>query len=319
LTVSFLGLKLDQTGENRVRVTGAIGSPPSPTYKVSATYRDGYRAAGQLTIFGRDAVKKARRCGEILLERMRAAGMTWREAVVECIGAGACAPGMLPLGDIASLKEVALRIALESDDKDSVDYFTRQIIPLVTSGPQGTTGYAEGRPRVHPIFRYWPCLIHRNRVNSQVVYVDYKSQSSVQAGTIVPPRTVPPPRQSIRRHTLEPVTTKDEGARRVLGDIAIARSGDKGTMSNIGVIARRANDYPQLANWLTAERVASYLAPMEIQQVERFELPNLHALNFLVHGVLAHGLRTDAQGKALGQVLLEMPLDSDSMPGDQDE
>lgn len=313
LTVSFLGLKLEQLAENRVLVTGAIGSPPSPTLKVSATYRDGYRAAGQLTIFGRDAVKKAHRCGEIVLERMRAAGMSWRNAVVECIGAGACAPGILPIDEVTSLREVGLRIALEAEDKDVVDYFTRQVIPLVTAGPQGTTGYAEGRPRVHPIFRYWPCLIDRQRVTPQIVFVDYDTKSSASAASIhVPPRT-------LRRHAIEPYATLTHDSRRCLGDIAIARSGDKGTMANIGVVSRSAEAYEQLADWLTAERVSSYLAPMGIQKVERFELPNLHALNFLIHGVLANGLRIDAQGKAMGQVLLEMPLDDDSTPGDQDE
>lgn len=313
LTVSFLELQLEQTDENRVRVTGAIGSAPSPTFKVSATYRDGYRAAGQLTLFGRDAVKKAHRCGEIVLERMRTAGMRWRDAVVECIGAGACAPGVLPMDEVTSLKEVGLRISLEADDKDVVEYFTRQIIPLVTAGPQGTTGYAEGRPRVHPIFRYWPCLIDRLHVTPQIVFVDYDTMSAPSAVSIAVPPRVSRPR------AIEPSATQAHGSRGCLGDIAIARSGDKGSMANIGVIARSAATYEQLANWLTVERVSSYLAPMGIQHVERFELPNLHALNFLVHGILAHGLRIDAQGKALGQVLLEMPLDSDWTPGDHDE
>lgn len=308
LTVSFLGLKLTQEGPDRVRVAGARGLPPSPTFKVSATYRDGFRAAGLLTLFGSDAVKKANRCGQIVLERMRAAGMKWRDAIVECIGAGACATGVLPASDFESLREVAFRIALEADDQQVVEFFTRQIIPLVTAGPQGTTGYAEGRPRVHPIFRYWPCLIDRKQVTAKWSMIDVQPPSPDRSPTVPvlkwPPQRVPSPAPM-------PAIARAPRPREVLGDIAIARSGDKGTTANIGIISRHSNDYPTLTEWLTAERVAAFLAPIGIQRVERFLLPNLHGMNFLVHGVLSRGLRCDAQGKALGQVLLEMPLDQD--------
>jgi hypothetical protein len=310
LTVSFLNLHLQNIGPDRVSVKGARGSPPSPTYKVSATYTDGYRAAGLLTIFGRDAVKKAHRCGEIVLERMRAAGLRWRDVVVECIGAGACAAGVLPENEFDSLKEVAFRIALEAEDQEAVEFFTRQIIPLVTAGPQGTTGYAEGRPRVHSIVRYWPCLISRGNVTPRVEYVDVSpSIAPVPVATRARPTAVPSAAQL--PVTLATAMSRDvqRSRPRVLGDIAIARSGDKGTMSNIGVISRSSDQYPELIRWLTPDRVATFLEPLGIDRVERFEMPNLHGMNFLVHGVLSRGLRCDAQGKALGQVLLEMPLE----------
>ena len=316
LTVSFLNLKLEHEGSDRVRVTGALGSPPSPTFKVSATYRDGYRAAGLLTIFGRDAVKKAQRCGEIVLERMRAAGLKWRDAVVECIGAGACAAGVTPSDDVASLNEVAFRIALEADDQKVVEFFTRQIIPLVTAGPQGTTGYAEGRPRVHPIFRYWPCLIDRRHVTPRLAAIQTEQHNATSS-------TPWPPNSSIltasRTNDLLPVAESLKRPRQTLGDIALARSGDKGSTANIGIISRNPADYVHLTRWLTADRVAAFLAPLGVKRVERFELPNLHAVNFLVHGILSRGLRCDSQGKALGQVLLEMSLDRDREVDGDDE
>lgn len=315
LTVSFLDLHLESVGPDRVRVSGARGFPPTPTYKVSATFRDGYRAAGLLTIFGRDAVKKAHRCGEIVQERMRAEGLTWRDCVVECIGAAACADGVFPESEFSALKEVAFRIAIEADDQNTVEYFTRQIVPLVTSGPQGTTGYAEGRPRVHPIFRYWPCLIPRNRVTAKMDLIDVHQPGDFKANPV--PSKLSPTTSTTNLSANETLPT-NAAARRVLGDIAIARSGDKGTTANIGVISREASNYGDLARWLTAERVAAFLSPLGIERVERFELPNLHGLNFLVHGVLSRGLRCDAQGKALGQVLLEMPLELDRPEGDDE-
>ena len=98
-------------------------------------------------------------------------------------------------------------------------------------------------------------------------------------------------------------------APRRLGDLAYARSGDKGIHANIGVIARRPDDFSRLCREVTAERVASYFGIADASRVVRYEVPNLRALNFVIHGILANPLRVDAQGKALGQVLLEMPLE----------
>lgn len=102
-------------------------------------------------------------------------------------------------------------------------------------------------------------------------------------------------------------------AKRRLGEIAIARSGDKGGGANIGVIARPAEGYDLLRRHLTAERVEEWFKPMGVAKVIRYELPNLGALNFVLPGILGGGgslqSRADAQGKALGQALLEMVLD----------
>ena len=97
-----------------------------------------------------------------------------------------------------------------------------------------------------------------------------------------------------------------------LYDIACARSGDKGSSANVGVIARSTAGWEFLRTWLSADRVAAFLSPLGIESVERFELPNLGALNFVLRGALRRGLRTDAQGKAIGQILLEMQLPEDA-------
>lgn len=99
----------------------------------------------------------------------------------------------------------------------------------------------------------------------------------------------------------------------VLRQIAYARSGDKGSDANIGVIARLPKYYPFLVETLTAQLVEDFIRPLGARRVVRYELPNLSALNFICCGVLAGGaslsLRTDAQGKVLGQALLELPLE----------
>lgn len=316
--VSFLTLNLADLGADRVRITGARGRPPPQTYKVSATCRDGFRAAGYLTIFGRDAVTKARRCGETILQRVADAGWQLRDSVIECLGTGACFPGVAPNSQGTEFLETVLRVAVEDDSRDAVERFAKEIAPLITSGPQGTTGYAEGRPRARPVFRYWPCLIERNAVQFQAEYID--SPGPAASGS-----SVTAMRAKERSAHVTAVSTSPGGAPsdhsrqsaevRTLYDLAIARSGDKGTSANIGVISRVPDTYHMLVNWLTADRVREYFLPMGVIKVNRYLLPNLHAMNFVLTKVLSSNLRTDAQGKTLGQSLLELPLDEQVLKG----
>ena len=101
--------------------------------------------------------------------------------------------------------------------------------------------------------------------------------------------------------------------KRRLLDLAHARSGDKGDTANVGLIARKPEFYPVLVKEVTAARVARHFKGMITGPVERFELPNLKALNFLLHGALDGGgtisLKTDAQGKVFSTALLRMAID----------
>ncbi len=312
VTVSFRALEVYEEAPDRVCVRGAAGLSPPATYKVSATYQDGYRAQGVLTIYGADAVLKARRAGEAVLERLRSKGFTFRESNLECLGAGACHPGQVDASATQALRETVLRIAVADASRDSVEQFTREMMPLITAGPPGTTGYAEGRPRIHPVFRYWPCLISRDRIVPQVAMLLAAEAHNRETNTEAPSADS---RMPDAISELEPDKPKFEIhnpmllSRELLGDIATARSGDKGIHANIGVVARKSADYARLLREASVERVAKHLGIEDVRRVQRYELPNLAALNFIVRGILSNGLRSDAQGKALGQVLLEMPLD----------
>ena len=322
VTVSFLSLAVEDQGDDRVRVSGVRGRPASPTYKVGATWQDGFRAQGQLTVYGADAVAKARRAGEAVLRRLKRDGVGLRESLVECLGAGACRPQGADPAASAALRETVLRIAVADDSREAVERFACQIMPLVTAGPQGTTGYAEGRPRVHPLFRFWPCLIGRDRIKPQVEILNAgESVTSPRAHDPIGSALCGVPRVG---ESGSPVTLRNatEGAaysvshlssvkvssQSILGDIALARSGDKGIHANVGLLARRPEDFAQLCREVTAQRVAAYFGLADAGRVTRYVLPNLAAINLVLHGILANPLRTDAQGKALGQVLLDMPL-----------
>lgn len=297
--VSFLSLQVEELGSDRVRVSGAEGSPPPETLKVSATYRDGFWAAGTLTIIGRDARTKAQRCGEIVLNRVLEAGFVLNESLIEVFG------GRLSPGD-ASVEQAVVRVAAKAESRAAVERFSRELMPLITAGPQGTTGYAAGRPQVHPVFRYWPCLIGRDVIRPRIESVTTK-ETAAAGGRAKPLARVGGAKESLRSAAVDRAGTAG-----VLGDIALARSGDKGTSANIGVIARRAADYAFLRDWLTADRVAAHFGATDVTRVTRYELPNLGALNFILHGVLGNSLRSDAQGKGLGQMLLALPLGAEA-------
>jgi hypothetical protein len=319
VTASFRSLVVEDLGNDRVRITGATGRPRPDRYKVSATLRDGFRSAGTLTIIGRDAVTKGRRCGELVLQRVREAGFELRDSVIECLGSSDGTSGMIGDGNCKNgeLAATVLRVAVETDSREAAEYFSRALMPLITAGPQGTTGYAEGRPRVHPVFRYWPCLISRDAVIPHVEINKSKNMLGI-ASEPAPYDKGRVSRDSLSRGksaaasaNFRPPELSPAKARGCLFDIACARSGDKGSDANVAVIARSGDWWDFLRTWLTTEQVASYFSAAEVDSVERYELPNLGALNFVLRGALRRNLRTDAQGKALGQLLLEMPLPED--------
>jgi hypothetical protein len=161
----FTSVRLTQDGPDVVRVQGARGRPATDTYKVSIAYRDGFTASGTLVIFGPDAPAKARRCGEMILQRLQRAGVELEHQHIECLGTGDCVPGVL---SAAAPPEVVLRVAVRDSRRAAVERFAREIAPLVTSGPPGVTGYTTGRPAVREVFAYWPALIAKSAVTPQV-------------------------------------------------------------------------------------------------------------------------------------------------------
>jgi hypothetical protein len=171
-TVSFLTIKVSEEGSDRVRVSGATGKPPPESLKVSATYRDGFRAHGMITIFGHDAVRKARRAGEAVIKRLASAGFTYERHLIECLGTGASVRGLVSRMSDTHLLETVLRISVADPRREAVERFTKEIAPLVTCGPQGVTGYAHGRPSVIPVFGYWPTLVPRALVRTSWKFVE---------------------------------------------------------------------------------------------------------------------------------------------------
>jgi hypothetical protein len=164
--VSFLNLELVEAGKDRIRISGAVGKPPSEMLKISATYRDGFKAEGLLTIVGDEAELKAKLCGEILLQRISHAGFALEQTRVECLGSGDATLGLV--GSQCDLKECVLRVCVKDHRREAVERFTKEVASLVASGPQGVTGYTTGRPKVRPVFGFWPCMARKTDVPTTV-------------------------------------------------------------------------------------------------------------------------------------------------------
>ncbi len=170
LAVSFTEISVQQESENRVRVAGAKGSAPTESYKVSATYRDGFKAEGSLVIWGEKADEKARRAGKMILERLKREGYSYEETLVECLGMGDAVPGLVR-GDCEAI-ECVMRVIVKDQSREAVERFTKEIASLVTCGPPGTTGYTAGRPPVREVFGFWPCLVPKESVEMLVDVIE---------------------------------------------------------------------------------------------------------------------------------------------------
>jgi len=162
----FTTIRLEQVGENRVRVFSIKGRPPTDKLKVSIAYRAGFKAVGTLVYAWPDALEKAELAGRVLRERLDRLGLHFDEVLTEFVGASAThGPLSHPPAD---LPEVQLRFGVRGDDRAAVERFTREIAPLVLNGPPTVTGFAGGRPKVEEIVAYWPALIDKSVVTTSV-------------------------------------------------------------------------------------------------------------------------------------------------------
>jgi len=308
----FTKVTLKQAGPDRVEVGNVKGWAPTPTYKVSATYADGYRCAGQLTIVGVDAERKARRTAEAILERTRELfqrfGFADYSATrIEVLGAASAFGAQ---AGAPPLREAVMWLAVAHPSKSALELFAREIAPAGTSWAPGTTGAGGGRPAVAPAIKQYAFLIDKRRVRPTVTLPD--------GGTVeveVPPgveRAMPGAAKEEEIAPSAPALDDRTSVTRPLIELAYARSGDKGDISNIGVIARKPEYLPLLRAQLTATKVADFLAHLVKGKVTRYELPGIHAFNFVCEQALDGGgmasLRNDPLGKGMAQVLLAMPI-----------
>jgi hypothetical protein len=163
----FTTIQLAQDGTDRVRFSGIKGQPATEFYKVSISYSAGWKAVGSLVYAWPDAYRKAQAADRVLRERLDRLGLKFDTVLTEMVGVNGC-HGPLAGEPSPELAEVTFRIGVRSQDKQSVERFTREIAPLVLNGPPTVTGFAGGRPKVEEIIAYWPALIPKDEVEPQI-------------------------------------------------------------------------------------------------------------------------------------------------------
>lgn len=163
----FTSIQLAEDGPDRVRLFGIKGRPATDMYKVSISFSAGYKAVGLLVYAWPDAYAKAQAADRILRERLDRLGLEFDEVLTEFVGANAC-HGPLSGEPAPDIAEIEFRIGVRSNDKAAVERFTKEIAPLVLTGPPNVTGFAGGRPRVQEIVAYWPALIPKTAVEPVV-------------------------------------------------------------------------------------------------------------------------------------------------------
>jgi hypothetical protein len=304
----FSDVRLAQDGPDRVRVSGARGGPAPVSYKASATFADGWRLLGTLMVGGVDAARKAQRVGESILARCRrlmaARGLAdFAETSLEVLGAESTYG---PHTRALQSREVVLKIAARHATRAALDLLAREIAPSATAMAPGITGFAAGRPSPSPVVRLFSLRVDRRDVRA-TVSIDGQPVAFDEVDVSQPAAAVSAPRavaQGAAAHATQSVP---------LLRIAHGRSGDKGDMANIGIVARSPEAYEVLCAVLHADTVARHFAHVALGRVTRYELPGFMALNFTLDNALGGGgmasLRYDPQGKAFAQMLLDLHVE----------
>ncbi|AOE86266.1 acyclic terpene utilization AtuA family protein [Pseudomonas sp. TCU-HL1] len=306
----FTRVTLEQAGPDRVRVLGARGLAPTPQYKVSATYPDGFRCTASCLLAGIDAVRKAGRVSRAIIAKTEEifAGRGWgpyRDVNIELLGSEATYG---PHGQRTDSREVVVKIAVSHSRKDALVLFSREIAQAATGMAPGLTGIVGGRPTVYPVIRLFSFLVDKSACHLEVELDGQRSTCDLPQlhgfDVAALADALPPPAAEGQASASVPLVK-----------LAVARSGDKGNHSNIGVMARKAEYLPWIAEALTPEAVVDWMGHVldpQLGRVARWYLPGSHSLNFLLENALGGGgvasLRIDPQGKAFAQQLLEFPV-----------
>ena len=307
----FTQVALEQVDQDRVSVAGALGRGVPAQYKTSMTWADGWRAgmigfyvgaraAQKARIFADEAIQRARR----KLSKMGAPDYV--DVCVEVVGDES------HWGEAARYvrsREVAVKVACRHADRRATDLLMRELAGVGLGAPAGFCAFAGTRPKSSPVIRLFSILADRDLVDIQIHTAD-QSQSFLDsvAATETP--------ADAGAESIDIGALADESAEQIevpLERLAWARSGDKGDKANIGVMARKREYFPWIAAALTGPYVASRFAHfMASPEMDRYVLPGLPALNFVLHHALGGGgvasLRNDPQAKGYAQILLDTPV-----------
>ncbi|GLX03763.1 acyclic terpene utilization AtuA family protein [Microbispora sp. NBRC 16548] len=297
VTARFDTVRLEQEGPDRVRITGVRGEPPPDTLKVAVTYLGGHRNTMTLVLTGLDIAAKARIAQEAIWARVPRESFEQVHVELTPLGAGDAGTALLRI------------TVMDPDPRRAGRAFSSAVVETGLASYPGFYGLTPPGD-ASPYGVYWPSSVDARAV-LPVVTVD---GVRVEVPHVPPSGPVlgeqaggPPPGDAVGAAIPPYAGDLAAGPVAPLGTVAGARSGDKGGDANLGVWVRDPARYPWLAAFLTVDRLRELLPEVGDLPIERFALPNLHALNFVVHGLLGRGVAAspllDAQAKALGERL----------------
>lgn len=313
VVADFSRVTLTEIGRDQVRVEGARGRPPTESYKVTVTHVDGFRTFGQFALVGIEAGRKAEHYADALITkaetRLAEEGLGgFRQLAVHVIGPESIY-GETARIDARETREVLLRIDVHHDEREALEIFADEFMGSGLAMAPGRSGWFGGRPRPTPVIRLFSFLLPKDDVPVSVQVDGRPAMADLRPVNGFEP--APAERPFTENDELEDLAGETE--RVPLVAFAVARSGDKGDKANIGVIARRPEFLPLIRANLTPEAVRAYFAHLVEGDVERFDVPGIHALNFLLHEALDGGgiasLQLDPQAKAWAQMLLDYEIE----------
>lgn len=171
VVADFTSINVADAGPDRVKVFGITGNPSTEFYKVSIAYSAGWKAVGTLVYSWPDAYGKVKAADQILRRRLEKLGLQFDVILTEFVGANAT-HGHLAGEPRPDIPEVQLRFGVRGQNKADVERFTKELAPLILTGPPGVTGFAGGRPKVEEIMAYFPALIPKSLIQTKVEIVE---------------------------------------------------------------------------------------------------------------------------------------------------
>lgn len=315
VVADFSTIQLVDVGKDRVRIFGVKGYEPTPFYKVSMAFENGFKIVCPLVISGPNARAKAEKFAEIFWDRVDAS--TFDATNTEYFGWNAC-HGTISHQDDAS--EILLQLGARDQDKEKLARMARVVPAMILSGPPGVTVYG-GVAKPGTVIGYWPALIAKSLLKPTVTNMQTgksmevegcrEGNFTVESVSHLNIEIANEPNLSMKQVAKEAISPQNKR----LYDLCLARSGDKGDTANIGVLARNREIFDRLDKILTAQYVKNLFQEICLGRVVRYKLDNMMGYNFLLEESLGGGgtvtLRTDAQGKTLAQALLNQRIPYD--------
>jgi hypothetical protein len=300
----FDSLSIEQTGEDRVRVSGVRGSNPPPTHKACINTSAGFKNGTEILLTGLDIEAKAEVFMDTLFDSVGGREQ-FDKVETQLIRTDN------PDAQQNEEAQASLRIHVHSKDPNLVGrLFSVKIVELALANYPGFSGRgmtgAGG-----PVISYWPALVDSKhiveRVHCDGEVVDVLPTQQLDLEEIYYQQT-PVTLPAIPGGALKQIP---------LGRLFGTRSGDKGGCANVGVWGKTDTAYAYLADFLTVERLKALMPDVAQYQIDRYQMPNLKALNFYIHGILGEGVsannRLDGQAKSMGEYLrsrtVEVPAD----------